>query len=106
MTIDRQRNRADIERWSKQGFNISDQDIEELKRIRPNDPEDIPELNYESDVHAQVARALETRNIELLLEISRETNEWLEPREQKTAREYLICAAYDAICQIPLPPLP
>lgn len=57
-------------------------------------------INYEKDVYAAIAKAIETRDIRLVEDVMNQTRHWLEPEDVKQARNSMLEAVYELLHEV------
>lgn len=65
-----------------------------------DEPEDDMEIRYEKDVYAAIARAIENRDICLVEDVMNQTRGWMEPEDVKQARNNMLEAVYELLCEV------
>lgn len=58
------------------------------------------ELNYSHDVYSAVAAAIEGRDPEMIEAIRRKCADWMEPENEKKAREQMLNAVAEMIYEL------
>jgi len=58
------------------------------------------EIRYEKDVYAAIAKAIQNRDIRLIESVTEQTYGWLEPDDVKQARNNMLDAVYELLCEV------